>query len=687
MNRSALQVDEILRFLLRLFLITLFISTTAGESTAQSRDIAYGVRLYQEGHYAEAEGVLGRVVGADSSLIELYPALVSSRFRLDQNDEALRLAEAGLRREPHHVLLSLLKVDLLLDDDRHEDALDALDRIIRRAESAETPLPEGVTLVELHARSGLLHHHMGVLKGDIDDWRQAAAHFELARKRRPDDVQVHRSLAYAHLQMAQWDALRDATGKGLTKFPDDDGLTRLRVRALAELNDTAALQEETERMYQSRPDDPQAGMTHAQVLLTAGRHTEAQAVFEEVLARHPNDRSVYEALVRIHRSMMNTGALIDVLGRMQTAFPTDPEIPYQIAAVHESRGDMEAARAVYDSLFVLQPSRVEPLLRTARTFEAEQQADHAIAVYEQILAQEPGHMEALQQLGVLFEDTGQWARARGCYERMLELGSRDVHVSLGRVNRAIGDRRLAQRHFERALGTAPRHPLPPLALARMAQEDGDMETAYAFAESALRLGLESVEREQRALMSRISGGAGSGFDGLEGRRARATDELDELDEVAAEAFAFLSGAFPRDRTEPVLQSLAAQYHGSGRLLYLMAQYYDAHGDEREAITQLRSAVRTTPALRDAHVLLAQLLERREDLAEAERAWERALSLDESDADAYEALIRIAGSTGREDQLIRRWEARLRAQPDNAVLNRYLRDALRAAGRDVDAVER
>src|SRR5690625_7219756 len=73
------------------------------------------------------------------------------------------------------------------------------------------------------------------------------------------------------------------------------------------------------------------------------------------------------------------------------------------------------------------------------------------------------------------------------------------------------------------------------------------------------------------------------------------------------------------------------------------------------------AIRFTPGLRDAHVALAELHERRGDLDQAMRSWERALSLDETASDAYRALIRLSRETGREDDLIRRWSARLRSE--------------------------
>src|SRR5690625_6098446 len=61
---------------------------------------------------------------------------------------------------------------------------------------------------------------------------------------------------------------------GLQRFPDDDGLTRLHLHALAEKGDASALLEQTEPRYRRNPGDLELGMTHAQALLANARYAE-----------------------------------------------------------------------------------------------------------------------------------------------------------------------------------------------------------------------------------------------------------------------------------------------------------------------------------------------------------------------------------------------------------------------------
>lgn len=181
-------------------------------------------------------------------------------------------------------------------------------------------------------------------------------------------------------------------------------------------------------------------------------------------------------------------------------------------------------------------------------------------------------------------------------------------------------------------------------------------------------------------MNRLAGQAQMGFGGLDSERLRMTAELDRLDDIAAEAFTFFTSSFSEQQVQPVLTAIIQQHGTSGRLHLVLAQFYLGADNADAALDYLRTAVDATPELREAHVMLAEFLETRGDLTGAERAWERALSLDATSSDAYDALIRIAGITGRGSQLLRRWNARLRAEPDNDVLRRYLREAEQTLGR-------
>ena len=666
-----------------LYLILAF-NVAAAPTLAQTHDAAEGVRYYRAGDYAQAADALGRAVGADSSAVELYPPLVASLFQLERHAEARRLADAGLRRQPDHALLNLLRADLFLMEEEPREALRSLQRIYRFAsQDDDEALPDGIDPADIRTRIGNLHLHIGFAEGEAGDWQAAAARFRSAREFTPNDPQVHRSLAYAYLQTQQWDAVVEAAEAGLQRFPDDDGLTRLHLHALAEKGDASALLEQTEPRYRRNPGDLELGMTHAQALLANARYAEAQEVFDDLLERFPADRRLYEALIRIHRSMMNPIGLLDVLDRMQAAFPEDADVPYRIAAVHESRGDYDAARSVYDSLAVAYPNDVEPLLGMAATFEAEDDFERAIKAYTRILDVAPEHTDAHLRLGDLLERTQRWARARDVYERLLEMGGQDVHIQLGRVNLEMGDVDVARRNFEAALDRGSRHPLAPLSLARIELDDGEEALAFHYAERALHVSLEAVERAQRSLMAHVAQGTGSRFDGLDAGRRRETETLERLDAIATEAFAFFSTSFPQERTDPVFAGLADQYGGSGRLLFLIGGHHAAQGDETAAMEHFQRAIRFTPGLRDAHVALAELQERRGDLDQAMRSWERALSLDDAASDAYRALIRLSRETGREDDLIRRWSARLRANPGHETLRRHLIEALHKAGRAVE----
>jgi tetratricopeptide (TPR) repeat protein len=156
--------------------------------------------------------------------------------------------------------------------------------------------------------------------------------------------------------------------------------------------------------------------------------------------------------------------------------------------------------------------------------------------------------------------------------------------------------------------------------------------------------------------------------------------VDRINTLGADIVKFYGASFPQAKTEPVLRDLLAQYPGSGRLTYLVGQYFQAHGDTAEAAQLYAQAVRHAPRLREAHLAQGKLAEAQGNNQKARRAYERARALNETAPDAYRALLRVHRQQERLDGLIRRWQVRLRTMPDNAALREALIEALHKAGR-------
>ncbi len=116
----------------------------------------------------------------------------------------------------------------------------------------------------------------------------------------------------------------------------------------------------------------------------------------------------------------------------------------------------------------------------------------ARSVYEAVLARTPQHFDALHLLGVLSLQTGDAKQAAALIEQALASASphpqhADAHVNLGTALKALGRLDDALAAFARATTLNPRHADAHYNRGNLLRTHGDLDTARASFEAALRL--------------------------------------------------------------------------------------------------------------------------------------------------------------------------------------------------------
>jgi len=654
---------------------------------AQSPALSDGIQRFEQGDFAGAIPPLQRAIAADSSRAAAYPLLATALLRTGQTASALDVAQSGARRFPDHATLALLTAEAYLQLDTPASALPWLQRVDERVRRAGPDvLPARTTPEQLRQQIAQVQRVLGGRHAERRAWDRATSHFQSARRYAPDSVATHRNLAYAYVQQEQWGKALDAANTGLARFPNDEGLLRLKASVLYEQQILDELAAVLERLYRLRPDDPSLGVSYGQALLANRKAQESQAVFDSLLQRFPRERPIYEALIDLNRRRLNYPGVLEVLRRMETAFPDDDAIPRRRARVHALLEDYAAARAIYDSLRTRSPADASLGLAIGSTYEQQDSLQAAAAAYRHVVDQQPDHPAALRALGRVLEAQERWPDAQRVYEQLAAVHSDPhAHVRMGWVHEQRGQPADAAAAYRQALDADTDDPLAAYRYSALLLEQGDGTEARAFAlaERALRQSLRGVKDAQELMMASPSSDRPSGA-APDSAQQRAAARLDRLDDIATDAFRHFTTAFPRSRTEPVLQDLLRRYARSGRLPFLMGRYYEQHADTALALQHYRDAAAANPDFRDAHLALGRLYETQGNVVEAIRSFERALALDATDPAGYDALIRLYRQRGQLDALIARWKARYRATTSNAVLRDHLIEALHKAGRYEDA---
>ncbi len=184
----------------------------------------------------------------------------------------------------------------------------------------------------------------------------------------------------------------------------------------------------------------------AQRLLREGRFAEAEAAYEAVLARSPNDAEALNVLALAalrRRELQRARALLE---QAVAAHPQDPHSRYHLARALDEAGELEAARSAYAAALAVQPQLVLARLHLAFAHDRSGAAGPALQEYAAALreaqhqgrwldaATTPQNIQPLVERAVL---TVRAAR-RGMAERTLEaLQQRFGREDLVRVQRAL----------------------------------------------------------------------------------------------------------------------------------------------------------------------------------------------------------------------------------------------------------
>ncbi len=237
--------------------------------------------------------------------------------------------------------------------------------------------------------------------------------------------------------------------------------------------------------------------------------------------------------------------------------------------------------------------------------------DGAIAAFETACQLKPDAYEVHLNLVNMYFKKNQLDRAIEVCKTLIQLkpGSKDAHVMLANLLRNKGDNKQAIGEFQQAMKLGARDSSIYSAIGFLYMNDGDLVRAEEFLRKA------AAEKEQPV-------DAFIGLAILDYKKKDFPSALIDLDRVLREK---PDSAEARKLRGEVLLEL-------GRL------------DDAEV--ELKKSIAIMPALRSAHMALANVYFRKKDLAQAETALRKVLELREEDAEMHYALGVILDRQGR-----------------------------------------
>ncbi|MBL0211105.1 MAG: tetratricopeptide repeat protein [Holophagaceae bacterium] len=189
----------------------------------------------------------------------------------------------------------------------------------------------------------------------------------------------------------------------------------------------------------------------------AGRHSEAEPLYREILSRNPGDPNALHLLGVLAQEAGRNEEAVDLIKRAIQAFPFGPAFHNNLANALKALGRLEEARIAYLEALRLQPDYTEAQSSLGLVLHALKRWDEAVAVFSAALRQRPNHPTVLNNLGVSLNLMGRLEEAAAAFRQSLAAhpDQPETHNNLGNVLYELGDVEGAMAHSRQALELRP----------------------------------------------------------------------------------------------------------------------------------------------------------------------------------------------------------------------------------------
>jgi tetratricopeptide (TPR) repeat protein len=468
----------------------------------------------------------------------LYQAAV--RYRAGLYDEALAMAEAGLRDRPDDPDFTRLRLLALTDARRHEEARAGLERLYRRDPSdieiasalagvyaalGETRRMDRVLDAAIKLAPGdiALRYLRGVARVRDQEWAGGAADLDIALADAPDDWGLAaRAIARAY------SGDREGALGDLSAIQDPRSLTTLSaiyaVRAAAAVEDYAqALIFAEAAVDSASAADMATTLVHlGEVRVLAGLPREARANFEKAAVLEPQNARAWAGLgsvtldsdpaqaaifyeralaiaptvAEFHAGLAEAATRDGDLATAETiyfdlikAFPEDATLHAAMANVLVAQGHVKTARASTAEALRLAPGDPAHVLAHAEVLALLDEDDAALKLIDQLVAAGDDSASARYLAAILRRNRADYEAALREADAGLALAPDDPDLleEKGAIYYMLDDPLSAREWLERALAVNPKAADALYLRGLVRAELGDAEGAAADQAAAVAL--------------------------------------------------------------------------------------------------------------------------------------------------------------------------------------------------------
>lgn len=361
----------------------------------------------------------------------------------------------------------------------------------------------------------------------------------------------------------------------------------------------------------------------ADILAWTGERSKAIALYRDLLIRHPSDFETMRSLADALFWERQYEAAIPLYQTYLKQNPVHPEALVRLAEAYTESGHAEEGVALLTSVQERFPHSVLALKALGRYALTQGEFEKARTFYEEALALDPQDVETIARLADCYAAMKQWDQALAVVDRAAATFPKDVGVRLMRaeVHLWAGDGAGAKQQFSEILAEQPDDPGALAGLARALAWSGDFKQALPYLVRTYQQGNRAVGRDLATAYLALGKGreAAALYDTLFPDLAASPDDL------AAAALAYMS-AGKSDRAVKLAQQVLESDPANRAARMLLVDVAIKQRRFAEAVTQLKRLAQMNPRDAALHEKLGDVLSWQGNLAEAQQAYETALSL-------------------------------------------------------------
>ena len=468
---------------------------------------------WRQGRLGEARNLLKKGIENNPGNEQLSRTLALTYLAENRYDDAAVTLKSFLKDHPGDNEVRHELAAILIEGDKHAEALDLLEKISEEEREAPT------YYYMAKARMGL-----GLTQKAIADLKSA---LELNQK----FVEAWAELAY--LYEVEKDLVKaENIYSRILELGETGREVWLR---LIMLNIKLNNPEKAMAYYRQGPDDLDFALEAATAFLDEDFYGQARSILESVresgdapervnfymavleyedtrdpqkalefLRRIPEENAHFaQALrfrVQLHMELEQYDRALELAAKGRERYPDQPAFKILESRIYEDRGNLGKAEQALEEAAAKWPGNIDVLYSLGVIMDKQGNSDRAAELMEKIISIDPEHAEALNFLGYTLADQNRdLERALVMVRKALELkpGSGYITDSLAWVHYRMGNLQKAWEEIQKAVQLMPKDPIIWEHYGDIARELGFIEEARRGYRSSLELKPENSEVRQK----------------------------------------------------------------------------------------------------------------------------------------------------------------------------------------------